>query len=573
MGRTLRSRFITIQGGISVFNVFLIMLLGLINLRFDLLLGNMKRYLHGQVWRLVVGAPLCLLWVYLTLPALVPNVGYTVVLLPLALNITATMLEVWTGKKKPAKRVGWLLSLLFVGTLGVSFYLNVLVVPFHATELRDTPVVRLATEPLPVMHLEHIRLVPIENARWRADKILGGMGAGFEIGHLNIQMVDGELYWVAPLDFRGLMRWWSFREAPGFVMVDAVDAGAPAEFVPAPLKYTRGAFFASDLFRHVYGQHGDVLLLGPSFELDDERNPRWVMSIGRPTVGKTGTVVTGVVIVDPATGEMREYALAEVPTWVDQVIPEQVAEAHNSWFGRFVHGYWNSVIGQRDVHLPTAWEGEVDVFGVVGPDGRFYWFTGHTSPGEDDSLMGYTMMDGRTGEIVYYKDAVGIFNEAAAVASVNAAVADFVGWRGAQPLLYNLYGAESYVVPVLSETNILKAVGIVNARTGRTVVEPTMLQAVMAYKQYLGQGIGGIVPTGIAALQTLEGEVTRIGSATADGQTVFYLRIAGSERIFTATAALSAEIAVTAVGDRVSLSYLDTNEAVVPLAAFDNLGF
>jgi len=562
-----------------VLNVLLIMLLGLINLRYDLLLGNVRRYIRGQVWRLVVGAPLCLLWVYITLPALVPNVGYTVVLLPLVLNLVYSLLEVTLEKTKPADKlkprhkVRWLLASLLVGAFGLSLYLNVLVIPIRAFDLRDTPLVRVATEPLPVMHLEHIRLVPIENARWRADKVLGGMGAGFEIGHLNIQMVDGELYWVAPVDFRGLMRWWSFREAPGFVMVDAEDAGAPAEFIAAPLKYTRGAFFASDLLRHIYGQHRDVLLLDPSFELDDERNPYWVMSIGRPTVGKTGIVVTGAVVVNPATGEMREYGLAEVPKWVDQVIPEQVAEQHNSWFGRFVHGYWNSVVGQRDVHLPTSWEGEVDVFGVVGPDGRFYWFTGHTSPGDDDSLMGYTMMDGRTGEIIYYKDAVGIFNEAAAVASVNAAVADFVGWRGAQPLLYNLFGAESYVVPVLSDTNILKAIGIVNARTGRTVVEPTMLRAVMVYKQYLGQGIGGVVPTGIAEIQTHEGEVLRIGSATADGQTVFFLRVTGSERIFTATAALSAEIAVTAVGDRISLSYLDTTEPVVPLALFDNLGF
>lgn len=551
---------------------FLIMLLGLINLRFDLLAGDVRRFVKGQVWRIVVGVPLCFAWVYVTLPALVPNVGYTVVLLPLFINALVTLLEVYIAKKRPPRAVGRVATVILVAIMGTTLYLNVLVVPFNATALRDVPVVRVSTEPMPVMDLEHIRLVPFENARWRADKVLGGMGAGFEVGHLNIQMVGGQLYWIAPLEFRGFMRWWSFREAPGFIMVDAEDAGAPAEFVASPLKYTRGAFFGRDLHRHIYGTHSRILLLDASFELDDAKEPWWVMSVGRPTVGKTGTVVTGVVIVHPLTGEMREYELAAVPAWVDRVIPEQIAEQHNDWFGRFIHGYWNSLFGQRDVHLPTAWEGEVDVFGVVGPDRRFYWFTGHTSPGEDQSLMGYTMMDGRTGKIVYYQDAVGLFNEAAAVASVNAAVADFVGWRGAQPLLYNLYGAETYVVPVLSDTNILKAIGLVNARTGHTIVEPTMLRAVMAYRQYLGQGIGGIVPTGIAELQTLEGEVVRIGAATAEGQTVFHLRVAGADRIFTATAALSAEIVVTAVGDRVSLTYLDTAEPVVPLAAFDNLG-
>ena len=38
---------------------------------------------------------------------------------------------------------------------------------------------------------------------------------------------------------------------------------------------------------------------------------------------------------------------------------------------------------------------------------------------------------------------------------------------------HNLYGAESHVVPILSANNNLQAVGIVNAKTGQTVVKPT----------------------------------------------------------------------------------------------------
>lgn len=552
--------------------VLLWMCLGLINLRIDLLRSRPLQFLRGQVWRLAVGVPLCWLWVYLTLPALVPWVGYTVVLLPLTINAFYTLLEVLVGGAKKDKATARFTGALLTASLLVTLYLNFLVVPHRATDLRDVPVVTVSDVPAPVMNLEHIRLVPYENALWRAQKVLGAMGAGFEIGHLNIQLVDGELYWVGPVDFRGLLRWFNFREAPGYVIVDAEDAGVPAEFRASPMRYTVGAYFGSDLRRHIYGQHRDVLLLDPSFELDDEANPRWVMSIGKPTVGKTGTVVTGVVIVDPATGEMQEYALDAVPTWVDQVIPEFIAEKHNDWFGRFVHGYWNSLFTKRDMHLPTAWEGASDVFGVVGPDARFYWFTGHTAAaGRDDSLMGYTMMDGRTGEITYYRYAVGFFNEAAAVSSVNAAVADFVGWHGSQPLLYNLYGAESYVVPVLSDTNILKAVGIVNARTGRTIVEPTLLRAVLAYKQYLGQGLGAVVPTDVALLESLEGKVLRVGAATTEGTTLFYFRLEASGRTFTATAALSPHVALTQPGDRVAISYLDTAEETVPLAAFRNL--
>lgn len=557
-----------------MFTALLVMILGLVNLRLDLLKENPQLWVRGQVWRLAMGVPLCLLWVYLALPALVPWVGYTVVLLPLTVNalvsITSRMADAEKGHR--SKSFGGVPVLVLVASLLVSLYLNALVVPIRAQALRDVPTVTTSNESVPVMDLEHIRLVPIENALWRAQKVVGNMGTGFEIGNLTIQMVDGKLYWVAPLEFRGFFKWLSFKESPGFIMVDAEDPDAAAEFKPAKITYTSSAFFSTDLSRHVFQSHNKVLLLEASFELDDELRPWYVMSIGKPTVGKTGVVVTGIVLVDPATGEMQEHALGNMPEWIDQVIPEFVAEKHNTWFGRYARGFWNSIFSQRDVHLPTKWGGSIDVFGVVGADKRFYWFTGHTSPSsKDDSLMGYTMTDGRTGEIMYYENAVGLFNESAAVASVDAAVSNFAGWRGAQPLLYNLYGAESYVVPVLSDNNKLQAIGIVNARTGQTVVKPTKLEAIMAYRQYLGQGIGEVIPTDVGELNTLEGVVTRVGSATLSGNTLFYFNITGSELIFTATPGISAEVAITQEGDRVSVSFLDTTETVVPLAVFDNL--
>lgn len=110
-----------------------------------------------------------------------------------------------------------------------------------------------------------------------------------------------------------------------------------------------------------------------------------------------------------------------------------------------------------------------------------------------------------------------------------------------------------------------------NARTERTIVEPTLLKAILAYRQYLGQGIGTVDPTGQALLETIEGEVVRVGAVAMEGTTLFYFRISGSVRVFTATAALSPHVALTKPGDRLAVSYLNTAEEVVPLAAFRNL--
>ncbi len=551
-----------------------IMSLGLINLRFDQV-TKPSLWIRGQLMRLAIGLPLCFLWVYFTLPAMVPWVGYTALFLPLGINafLTAISHSVQAGKGKRMAAFAGLPVLILLVVMAVSFYLNVLVVPVQATALRDVPVVQVADQPIPTMNTDHIRLVPIETARWQAQKVIGNLGTGFEVGELTVQMINGKLCWVAPLEFSGLAKWFSYRQAPGFVIVDGEDPEAQARLVSSTIAYTPSAYLQSDLYRHVYSQYGDRLLLEPGFEVDDQMKPWYVVSLGVPTVGKTGVKVTGAVLVDPASGEMTAYAIDDVPEWVDVVIPEVVAEAHNSWFGRYVHGFWNSVFGQKDAHIPTGWgKEEVDVFGVVGPDNRFYWFTGHTSPSaKNDSLMGYTLMDARTGVISYYENAAGFYNEAAAVSSVDAAVSNFGGWHGAQPLLYNLYGAESYVVPVLSENNKLQSIGIVNAKTGQTIVKPTKAEALLAYKQYLGNGVIDAKPTQAAVSRSLSGKVTRFGSATMAGNTLFYLSVEGSDLIFTATAVVSPEVALSKAGDRVSLTYLDTTETTVPLSEFENL--
>ncbi len=552
----------------------LIMSIGLVNLRFDQL-TKPALWIRGQMIRLAIGLPLCFLWVYTTLPAMVPWVGYTVLSLPLGINafFTAIAHSVEAEKGKRMAAFAGFPVMILLAVMALSFYLNVLVVPVRATALRDVPVVQTASQPIPVMNTDHIRLVPIETARWQAQKVIGNLGTGFEVGELSVQMINGKLHWVAPLEFSGLFKWLSYKEAPGFVMVDGEDPDAPAQLVSSKIAYTPSAFLQTDLLRHVYGKFGDALLLDPSFEVDDQKKPWYVVSLGVPTVGKTGVKVTGAVLVDPASGAITAYEINDVPAWVDEVIPEVVAEAQNSWFGRYVHGFWNSVFGQKDVHIPTGWGKEkVDVFGVVGPDNRFYWFTGHTSPSaKNDSLMGYTLMDARTGVITYYDNASGFYNEAAAVSSVDAAVSNFAGWHGAQPLLYNIYGAESYIVPVLSDNSKLQSVGIVNAKTGQTIVKPTKAEALLAYKQYLGTGIIDATPTQAAASRSLSGKVTRCGAATVTGNTLFYLSIEGSDRIFTASAAVSPEVALTKVGDRVSITYLDTTESTVPLSEFDNL--
>src|SRR5699024_9569875 len=99
------------------------------------------------------------------------------------------------------------------------------------------------------------------------------------------------------------------------------------------------------------------------------------------------------------------------PGFVDQIIPDDVAEERNAWFGKYKHGLFNSWFGKEDVREVTNWEGYDPITGVFDEDNTLNWFTDFTRPDKDSgSMVGYSMMDTRTGEITYYNGANGNIN-------------------------------------------------------------------------------------------------------------------------------------------------------------------
>lgn len=545
----------------------LIMMVGLINLT---VIIDRERFVKGQIIRLLIGLPLTIAYVYLVLPAVVPRVGWSVIAFALLVNAVITLLEAAFGRKRRLL----LGSILAVAALLIPLTLNLVVPLAAAKQLQQVPEVEVASAKIEAVDVDHIRLVPYENALWKAQKVIGNLGNTYKVGELSIQRVDNHLYWVAPLEFRGFFKWLQAKTSPGYILVDAEDPQQPAVLKTGyQMRYLPSAYFNSDLKRHIYGRFATHFLAGASFEIDDNYRPWFVMSLTRPTVGLSGEKLAGVVLIDPASGEMTRYDLDQVPSWVDQVVPEQLAERYNTWYGKYRHGFLNSIFAQRDVHVPTGWGGQkADVFGVIGADSRFYWFTGHTSPSaSDDSLVGYMMMDGVTGRMTYYPHANGYFNEQAAVSTVNSKVSNYSGWHGAQPIFYNIYGVETWIVPVLAENNNLVAIGVVHAKTGDTVIGESKREALLAYKRYLANsGASDYVPTQEQEMRTLTGTVSRVQRVTEDGNTVVYLQVTGTPVIFTARASLSPELALTQAGDTVTIQYLDTDENVVSIMSFEN---
>jgi hypothetical protein len=103
-----------------------------------------------------------------------------------------------------------------------------------------------------------------------------------------------------------------------------------------------------------------------------------------------------VIIFNPCDGSSELYALADTPSWVDNVFTGYLASQKYDWYGTLQNGYWNSVIGNEDCKVTT------DDFGYIILGDDVWYFTGVTSVGNDESNIGFIISNARTGEYKYY---------------------------------------------------------------------------------------------------------------------------------------------------------------------------
>ena len=118
--------------------------------------------------------------------------------------------------------------------------------------------------------------------------------------------------------------------------------------------YQEDAYFLQDLHRHIY--LNGVVNYGMTeftFEIDDEGNPYWVVSLYEHKIGYGGANAVGTAVVDAQSGEVKVYSIEDTPKWVDRIQPESfVVDQIRDW-GLYVNGFLNSVISEEGVLLPS----------------------------------------------------------------------------------------------------------------------------------------------------------------------------------------------------------------------------
>ena len=372
----------------------------------------------------------------------------------------------------------------------------------------------------------HVRQVNYEYARWKADKVVGEMGNRVMIGELEILLFQGRLTWVCPLVHRDFFKQWKYDVTPGYILVDAEDPAREAMLVDDyQIDYSyQNEYFGQYMYRIVYNKYPGYDQ-NWAFEIDENGSPWVIITLSQPTVSYSGAAAKLVLVVSPVNRSMTAYDFGQQPNWIDNAFPEELAESYCSWWGSYRNGFWNTIFTEQDVMRPTARNNAysqdgggfgTDVYMIVGADNQTYWFTDFTSPASSDqSMVGYILMDTRTGDSHFY-DVNGLLNGYAAMEAATAKVTNFQGWYATQPIFLIIDGNETWFTPIHSGTNILQKVALVRALDGQVTIGDTLGEVLGTYES--DNDADGTV-------LTTSGNVTAIYSYVVDGETEWYIEV------------------------------------------------
>jgi hypothetical protein len=305
-----------------------------------------------------------------------------------------------------------------------------------------------------------------------------------------------------------------------------------------------------------------------TFEIDEEGNPWWVVTVSEPTIAWWGERVQGVAIVNPVTGEDTFYPLGKVPDWVDRVVPNHIIKDYLKWQGEFSGGWINSWWGSVGLTKPE------DPNLIYGTGDQPEWVTGITSTnGKDDSLVALVYTNSRTGKSIRYVMKGGGTDSAILDAVNKNQKVQFKHLHGVAPQLYNVYGVPTSVVPLLNDSHAYQGVAMVPINDIQTVaVGDTQYEALREYEKFVSEGGQRVAMDKERVLQAVEGVVDRFNSeVTSNNGSVYYVHISQIPCLFTAGAGESAKLPVTKEGDKVKIEFYASDRDVVPMHTFDNL--
>lgn len=359
---------------------------------------------------------------------------------------------------------------------------------------------------------------------------------------------------VSPLQYGNIIKWVANNKKgiPAYIKVDMTTQEAECVRLSEGIKYSKSDHFSRYIYRHLRFAYPTYIFDDINFEIDENGTPYWVCPVKKYNIGLFGGQTIGrVVLCNAITGEMTDYKVEDVPSWVDKVYSADLLIELYDYSGTLKHGYINSVLSQKDCLQTT------DGYNYIALDDDVWVYTGITSVGQDKSNVGFVLMNQRTMETRYYE--ISGAEEYSAMDSAEGRVQN-LGYKATFPLLINVSGQPTYFMALKDDAGLVKCYAMLNIEKYQNVaIGDSVLQCEENYKKLM-QDNGIIKESDIVEIKQTKSVTGVIETKTAivtEGNTHFYITFASDEHIYDVDATVLYDIVRYDKGDNITFEYTE----------------
>lgn len=355
---------------------------------------------------------------------------------------------------------------------------------------------------------------------------------------------------VSPLRYASLIKWFTNQKEgiPAYIRIDMATQNTELVKLSEGMKYTTSDHFNRNIYRHLRFKYPTYIFNDLSFEVDEEGTPYWVCPVKKYNIGLFGGVtVDRVVLCNAVTGETVDYKVKDVPQWVDRVYSADLLVQLYDYYGTLKHGYFNSVLGQKDCLATT------DGYNYLAINDDVWVYTGVTSITGDQSNVGFVLMNQRTMETKFYE--VEGATEASAMSSAEGQVQN-LKYVATFPLLLNISGEPTYFIALKDDAGLVKKYAMVNVQKYQIVaIGDTVSECESVYTDLMYENGIKEEEEDVREVQTITAPITKIAQGVVEGNSHYYIMVEGSDDIFDVSVVDFIDIIRYNVGDQVTIEY------------------
>lgn len=416
------------------------------------------------------------------------------------------------------------------------------------------------TKDIEELSFDQIPLLDRDSAAILGNRKMGSMVdmvSQFEVDELYSQInYQNQPVRVSPLRYANLIKWLTNQKEgiPAYIKIDMATQNTELVKLKEGMKYTTSDHFNRNIYRHLRFKYPTYIFNDLSFEIDDDGVPYWVCPVKKFNIGLFGgTTIGRVVLCNAVTGETTDYSIEDAPEWIDRAFSADLLVELYDYYGSLKHGYFNSILGQKDCLKTTTG------YNYLAIDDDVWVYTGVTSVSGDQSNVGFVLMNQRTMETKFYE--VEGATEDSAMSSAEGQVQN-LKYVATFPLLLNISGEPTYFIALKDDAGLVKKYAMVNVQKYQIVaIGDTVSACEEAYTKLMYDNGIKEVEKDTREIETMTAKITKIAQGVIDGNSHYYIMLEGSDDIYDVSVVDFIDIIKYDVGDEVTIEYKEGEDS------------